>query len=195
MERLQQQLTFLMELDKLKEIKRQTLIASGTRQENDAEHSWHLAVMCLLLDEYANEPIDKLKTMAMVLLHDVVEIDAGDTYAYDDAGNGTKRERELKAAERIFQILPLDQAVKFRNLWDEFEEGKTPEARFALTLDKVQPLLLNDKTGGKMWKHHQVSKTQIMNRNEDTPKGSQTLWDYAHMLILKNIEIGNIKEV
>lgn len=194
MNRLEQQIQFLMELDKLKSVKRQTYLANGDRQENDAEHSWHLALMCMLLDEYSNAPIDKLKVMEMVLIHDVVEIDAGDTYAYDPEGNRTKRERELQAAERIFYLLPEDQAKRLRQLWDEFEEGQTPEAKFANSLDKIQPILLNDASGGRAWIEHQVRENQIQNRNVDTPKGSEALWAYAEKLIDENIKQGNIRK-
>lgn len=194
MERLEKQIQFLLELDRLKEIKRQTLIASGIRQENDAEHSWSLALMCLMFQEYANTPIDVLRAMEMVLVHDVVEIDAGDTYAYDDTGNATKAEREQKAANRIFSILPKDQALYFRNLWEEFETGETNEAKYAMTMDKVQPLLLNDKTDGQMWRSHQVTKSQIMKRNAHTGDGAEALWQYALQKIKENIQKGNIKD-
>lgn len=194
MDRLDKQMAFLLELDKLKYIKRQTYVADGSRTENDAEHSWHLALMCFLMREYANEEVDILRVMEMVLIHDAVEIDAGDTYAYDEAGYETKREREVKAANRIFNILPEDQAVYFRELWDEFEERKTPEAKFAVTLDRVQPILLNDITHGRAWREHQVKKEQIMKRNADTGMGSEALWAYAKKLIEENIEKGNIQE-
>ena len=193
MDRLKQQMEFILEVDKIKNIGRQTYISSGARKENDAEHSWHLALMCALLSEHAKAKIDVLKTMTMVLIHDIVEIDAGDTYAYDQNGNKTKREREVKAAERIFNLLPEDQAANIRGLWDEFEEGKTPEAKFALTLDKVQPAMLNDASGGKSWREHGVSIGQIMKRNETTPEGSAEIWQYTKELIEKNVEKGNIK--
>lgn len=193
MDRLEQQMNFILEVDKLKNITRQTYISSGERKENDTEHSWHLALMCALLAEHANEKIDVLKTMTMVLIHDIIEIDAGDTYAYDAAGNTTKREREVRAADRIFQILPSDQASYLRDLWEEFEEGVTPEAKFALALDKVQPVMLNAASGGKSWKEHQVELSQILKRNEHTPEGSQALWSYAEGLIMENVEKGNIK--
>jgi len=192
MTRIEQQMQFIMEVDKLKNITRQTYIADGTRKENDSEHSWHLALMCILLSEYSNEKMDALKTMTMVLIHDVVEIDAGDTYAYDEAGNLSKRKRELEAAERIFNILPKDQAIYMRELWDEFEAGETPEAKFAITLDKIQPIMLNDLAGGKSWVEHEVKESQIMKRNESTPKGSIELWDFAKNIIEKNINSGNI---
>lgn len=192
MDRLQQQINFIMELDKIKKIIRQTPLSDGSRKENDAEHSWHMAVMCLILSEYANEPVDTARTLAMVLMHDVIEIDAGDTYAYDTAANETKGERELQAAERIFNLLPSDQAEKMRSLWDEFEEGKTPEAKFANCLDKIQPILLNNSSKGISWEEHQVHLSQILKRNEKTPEGSQRLWDYAQNLIHKNVEEGHI---
>jgi putative hydrolase of HD superfamily len=194
MTRLEQQMAFILEMDQEKEILRQTFLADGSRREGDAEHAWHLALMCLLLHEYANEPIDVLHTMSMVLIHDLIEIDAGDTYAYDEKGNETKRERELAAAERIFRILPEDQGVFLRGLWDEFEAGETPEARFANALDKVQPVLLNDASGGKAWVSHGVGRDQILARNAHTPEGSQVLWEYAREIIDKNVELGRIRE-
>lgn len=194
MDRLQQQMDFILEVDKLKNITRQTYLSSGERKENDTEHSWHLALMCALLAEHSNEKIDVLKTMTMVLIHDIVEIDAGDTYAYDTAGNTTKREREVRAAERIFHLLPADQALWLRGLWDEFEEGVTPEAKFAIAMDKIQPVLLNDASGGKSWREHGVEVSQILKRNEHTPEGSRQLWEYAKELIDKNVENGNIKD-
>lgn len=194
MDRLQQQMNFILEVDKLKKITRQTYLSDGSRKENDTEHSWHLALMCALLAEHAREKIDVLKTMKMVLIHDIVEIDAGDTYAYDTAGNTTKREREVKAAERIFHLLPPDQAEEMRNLWEEFEEGQTPEAKFALTLDKVQPVMLNDASGGKSWREHEVRREQIMKRNERTPDGSEALWAFTEEIIDRNVKCGNIKE-
>lgn len=192
--RLEKQLRFILEADKSKQVFRQTYLSDGTRKENDAEHSWHLALMCALLSEYANEPIDVAKTMIMVLIHDLIEIDAGDTYAYDEAGNATKRERELKAADRIFKLLPDDQAAWLRGLWEEFEEAETPEARFALALDKVQPVLLNDATDGRAWKEHEVRVSQILNRNERTPAGSRVLWNYVEGLIEKNTALGRIRD-
>ena len=176
MERLDQQFAFLREIDREKEIVRQTYLADGSRKEGDAEHAWHLAIMALLLSEYANEEIDVLKTVSMVLIHDLVEIDAGDTYAYDAAGAQTQRERELKAAERIFGLLPEDQGKKMRALWDEFEAR---EAKFARTLDCVQPTMLNDASEGKSWLEHGVHLSQVLGRNARTAEGSEALWDYA----------------
>ncbi len=194
MDKLEQQMQFLLELDKQKEIERQTYLASGKRKEGDAEHAWHLAVMAFLLADYANEKIDVLKTVKMVLLHDVVEIDAGDTYAYDTTGNQTKRFREEKAADRIYGMLPEEQKQECRALWEEFERGETPEAKFANTLDKVQPVLLNDASGGISWREHGIEKSQIMERNAHTQEGSGALWEYAHRLIEENAAKGNIKE-
>lgn len=187
MDRLEQQMNFILEVDKLKQITRQSYITGGSRNETDTDHSWHLAMMCALLSEHANEKIDVLKTMVMVLIHDIVEIDAGDTYAYDAVGNESKREREVKAADRIFHILPEDQARYLRDLWEEFEALETPEARFANTLDKIQPIMLNDATGGRAWREHEVKESQIAGRNERTHEGSEALWAFAKGLIDKNI--------
>lgn len=191
-EDLKKQLDFIMELDKIKKITRQTYIGDASRKENDAEHSWHLAVMCFVLAEYSNEPIDVLKTMKMVLMHDVIEIDAGDTYAYDVEANKTKRARELKAAERIYSILPEKQADEYRKLWDEFEAMETPEAKFANVLDKIQPLLLNDATDGVAWEEHGVRASQVLKRNARVHEGSEQLWEYAKALIQKNVDKGHL---
>lgn len=148
-ERLSRQMEFCREIDKEKQILRQTILSNGIQREDDSQHAWHMAVMTLLLSEYSNEPIDVLKTISMLLIHDLVEIDAGDTFAYDEEGKKTQRERELRAADRIFSILPEDQRDKFRSLWDEFEEGTSPEALFAHTMDNLQPTMLNAATNGK----------------------------------------------
>ena len=191
--RLQRQMDFITEIDRAKEVFRQTYLTNGQRRDNDAEHSWHLAVMAFLLAEHANTPVDVLKVMKMVLIHDLVEIDAGDTYAYDIKGNETKRSRELAAADRIFNILPQDQAKELRGLWDEFEARETAEAKFAHTLDKCQPVLLNDASGGRSWREHGVERRQILERNKTTPEGSETLWAYEKNCIERNIENGNIR--
>lgn len=188
--RMEQQMDFILEVDKSKQVVRQTYLADGSRKENDAEHAWHLAIMAMLMGEHANEPVDVLKVIKMVLVHDLVEIDAGDTYAYDVAGNETKRDRELLAAERIFELLPEDQAKELRALWDEFEDGETAEARFALSLDKIQPLLLNNASGGISWKEHGVKLSQVLNRNASTGKGSQAMWEYSRELIEENVKKG-----
>lgn len=193
--RIDRQFEFLLEADKEKFIQRKTLKSDGKTFENDAEHAWHMALMCLLLGEYANEDIDLLKTISMILIHDVVEIDAGDTYAYDDEGRKSQRERELKAADRLFGLLPDDQGEKFRALWEEFEEGKTNEAKFAHTMDNVQPAMLNNSTDGKMWEKNKVKLSQILERNKNTTDGSQTLWDYSYNNFIKpNVEKGRIEE-
>jgi len=193
MERLKKQMDFILEIDKEKNIRRQTLISDASRQETDAEHAWHLAVMCALLSEYSNEKIDVAHTMLMVLMHDLVEIDAGDTYAYDEEGNKSKAERELKAADRIYNLLPLDQAKMARELWDEFEAMDTPEARFANTLDKIQPVFLNDAAGGISWTRHGVYIDQILKRDARVHEGSEELWKYTKKILDKNVENGNIK--
>lgn len=193
-ERLKKQMEFLLEIDKEKKILRQTPLSDGSRQENDAEHAWHLAIMCAFLAEYANEKIDVGHTMLMVLMHDLVEIDAGDTYAYDPAAHADKKEREERAADRIYQLLPPDQAKMARELWEEFESGETPEARFARTLDHIQPLMLNDASGGISWIRHGVREEQVLNRNKKTSEGSKELWEYARGLISKNVENGNLRK-
>ena len=192
-ERLDKQFAFARELDKEKLIGRQTYLANGERKENDAEHAWHMAIMALILSEYANEEIDVLRTISMILIHDVVEIDAGDTYAYDENGKKSQREREVKAAERLFGMLPKDQAAKFRNLWEEFEAQETKEAKFARTMDNIQPVVLNDASDGKSWVEHGVHLSQILNRNKNTAKGSEVIWNYAkENFIDENVRKGNI---
>ena len=194
MTRLEQQLAFIIEIDKVKNVFRQTFLADKNRKENDAEHSWHIAIMAFLLKEYAKEEVDVLKVMTMVLIHDLVEIDAGDTYAYDTAGVATKREREIKAANRIFGMLPEDQGNYFRALWDEFEEYETADAIYALLLDNLQPLLLNDAAEGISWKEHGVKKSQIYKRNEKIEETSKVIWNKMQELVEKNIVCGNVKD-
>ena len=179
MERLDQQFNFIREIDKEKFIGRQTYLTDGERKENDAEHAWHMAIMTILLSEYANEEIDVLKTVTMLLIHDIVEIDAGDTYAYDEEAKKTQKQREQKAAERIFGMLPEDQGKKMKDLWEEFEACESKEARFARTMDNLQPIMLNDATDGKAWEEHNVHLSQVMGRNKNTHKGSEVLWKYA----------------
>lgn len=194
-ERLEKQMDFCKEIDKEKFIKRQTYLSNATDKENDAEHAWHMSIMTLILSEYANENIDVLKTISMILIHDIVEIDAGDTYAYDEEAKKTQKERELAAADRIFGMLPKDQAVKFRELWDEFEACETPEAKFARTMDNIQPAMLNFLSEGKSWKEKGVYLEQILNRNKNTGEGSEVLWDYSYNNFIKtNVEKGRIKE-
>lgn len=194
-ERLKKQFAFFQEIDKEKEIFRQTYLADASRKENDAEHAWHMAIMTVLLSEYANEEIDVLKTVTMLLIHDIVEIDAGDTYAYDPEGKKTQKERERKAADRIFHLLPDDQADKMYELWEEFEAQQTPEAKFARTMDNIQPMMLNDASNGLSWDEHQVKLSQILKRNERTADGSEQIWEYAKDEFLqKNIQAGHIIE-
>jgi len=195
MNRLEKQFAFIKEIDKEKNIIRQTYLSDGIHKENDAEHAWHLGIMAILLSEYANEEIDLLKTVTMLLIHDVVEIDAGDTYAYDEEGLKTQKDREEKASQRLFSLLPIDQKEKLKSLWEEFEEGKTPEARFAHTIDNIQPVMLNDVTDGKAWQERGIHIDQILKRNKNTNKGSQILWDYSYQHFIKpNLDKGKIKE-
>lgn len=192
-ERLKKQLDFILQADAEKEIERRTLISSGKRFENDSEHAWHMALMAILLSEYANEKIDVLKTVSMILIHDIVEIDAGDTYCYDYELGKSQREREVKAADRIYALLPDDQAKKLRALWDEFEANDTPEANFAHAMDCLQPTMLNNATNGVMWKNNSIKLSQVLKRNEYTEKGSKELWNYQlNELIMKNVENGNL---
>lgn len=179
LERLERQLMFLKEIDKEKQIIRQTWLTDGSRKENDAEHAWHMSIMVFLLAECASQKIDTAKTMLMTMIHDIVEIDAGDTYAYDVEGKKTQRQREQKAADRLFGLLPEDQKKYLRGLWEEFEQGETPEAKFAHTIDNLQPMMLNVACGGKSWTDHEVHLNQIEKRNRHTSEGSEILWNYA----------------
>ena len=192
MDRMKQQIAFLMEIDKVKNIFRQTYLADGKRKENDAEHSWHLAIAAFLLKEYVAEDVDVMKVMIMVLIHDLVEIDAGDTYAYDEKGATTKEYREKQAAERIYGLLPEDQGQWLKALWEEFEAYETSEAKFAHVLDNCQPLFLNDASNGKSWEEHQVKKSQIYKRNRKTGEGSEVIWEYMKELVDKHIALGHV---
>ena len=192
MECLKKQMEFIVEIDKVKNIFRQTYLADRGRKENDAEHSWHLALMAVLLKEYSSEEVDLSRVVPMVLVHDLVEIDAGDTYAYDAAGVSTQKERENQAADRIFGMLPADQGEWLRNLWDEFEAYETPDAKFAHLLDNCQPLLLNDASNGLSWEEHQVKKSQIYRRNQRVPETSGVIWEYMQSLIEKHVKLGHI---
>ena len=182
-ERLKKQLDFMLELDKMKNIYRQTYVLHEDRKENDAEHSWHLAILAFMLEEYAAEPIDTLKVIKMVLLHDVVEIDAGDTYLYDEEGYKSKAEREEKAAQRIFGLLPDDQRDEYYALWREFEDDITYESRFASILDRMQPLLLNYTKGGIAWKEHGVHKEKVLSRNRPYFDASHELAEVIESVI------------
>ncbi len=183
-ERLERQMRFLIEADKLKEVFRQSLVTQSRRRENSAEHSWHFALMVATLAEHSNhQPLDVLRILKMVLIHDLVEIDAGDTYAYDVANQAAQHEREARAADRIFGLLPADQAADFRALWDEFEARQTPEARFAAACDRFHPMLLNCLTGGVTWRAHGVTYEKVVARNAHAAEGSQTIWAYALRMI------------
>ena len=190
--RFEQQLAFILEADKEKNILRQTHLSGHGRRENDAEHAWHMAVMAYLLKEYANEPVDIAKTMMMILIHDIVEIDAGDTYAYDEEMKKSQALREKKAADRIFGLLPPDQEAELRALFEEFEACETPEARFAKTMDNFQPLLLNHSNDGGDWVEHGVSRSQIEKRNEATGLGSAVIRAYVQTLIDAHVEQGHV---
>lgn len=191
-ERLDKQLGFALEIDKEKNILRQTYLSGNGRRENDAEHAWHMAVMSYLLKEYSNEKIDIARVMIMCLIHDIVEIDAGDTFAYDDKGRESQREREEKAADRIFGILPDDQRDEFRAIFEEFEAQETPEAKFARAMDNIQPLMLNDSNDGSSWKEHNVRAEQVMKRQERTRPGSEVLYQKSMELVKKNKEQGKL---
>ena len=188
MDRLAKQLHFILEIDKLKSVYRRTYLIDGTRSENSAEHSWHLALMAMVLAEHANEPLNILKVIKMVLIHDIVEIDAGDTYIYDPQQD--KADREQRAAERIFSLLPSDQAQEFRSLWEEFEARLTAEARFASALDRFIPQLHNFHTQGRSWKEHGITSERVLLRNVEISHGSVTLWEWTQMLIEKAEEEG-----
>ena len=186
---------FALEMDKEKGIGRQTYILNALRKENDAEHGWHLALMTMLMAEYANEKIDVARTVEMVIIHDVIEIDAGDTYAYDEAANATKAEREKKAADRIFGMLPEDQAKYFMDLWLEFENASTPEAKFANAIDSVQPLMLNDASNGLAWREHEVAASKVRDRAVRKIKpGSEKLYEMVLGIIAENVKKGNLKD-
>ena len=192
-ERFERQRDFILEIDREKEVLRQTHITGYARREDDAEHAWHTAVMAYLLGEYANEPVDIARTMIMCLVHDVVEIDAGDSYAYDSSAQATHVERETHAAERIFGLLPDDQAADLRALWEEFEADETPEARFARAMDNVQPLMLNDSNDGRDWVAHDVSIHETRGRNATTRLGSAELADYVEERFEANVEKGSLR--
>ena len=192
-ERLQKQLAFILEIDKEKNIFRQTHLSGHGRNENDAEHAWHMAIMAYLLQEYSNEKIDVARVMLMCLIHDVVEIDAGDTYAYDAEGLKTQKAREEAAKERLYSMLPEDQKADLVAIFDEFEERKTPEAKFARALDNLQPLLLNHSNDGGDWKNHDVTAEQVYGRQSRTREGSEKLFEVTDQILKENIAKGNLK--
>lgn len=194
MTNLFQQIQFIKEIDKLKYIFRKTRLISSDRLENDAEHSWHLAMMAIVLAEYANEPIDITKVIKMVLIHDIVEIDSGDVFAYDTTKNHDNFEEELKAAKRIFGILPENQAEEFINLWLEFEEMKTPESKFARSLDRLEPLLQNASNNGGTWCEYDVKYDKVVEKKQVIEEGSAELWKYAKQLIDESVEKGILEK-
>ncbi len=194
LERLEQQIRFVTEVDKLKTILRQTLVIETRRQENDAEHSWHLTLLAIILVEHANVPnLDLMRVLKMVIIHDLVEIDAGDTFAYDTARMADQHQREAVAADRIFGLLPADQTLEIRGLWDEFEERRTPEAKFAAAIDRFQPMLLNCLTEGAAWQRHGVTSDRVIARNQHIAEGSTALWAYAAKMIEEAVVRGHLQ--
>ncbi len=194
-DRFKQQIEFILEVDKLKHVLRQTILMDKSRRENSAEHSWHIALTVMVLSEYARDAgIDFFRVMKILLVHDLIEIDAGDTYCYDDQGRKDQGQREKLAADRIFNILPPDQAGTFRNLWDEFEERKTPESRFANALDRVQPLLHNYFTRGQTWQDNDIKSDQVKSRMQPVDDGAPALWNYVSSLISDAVKKGFLSE-
>lgn len=191
--RLQQQIDFIIEIDKLKQVFRRSYLIDQSRHENDAEHSWHLAMMVLLLSEHATEPIDIARVVKMVLVHDIVEIDAGDVFLYDEEATKNKAVREQQAAERLFGMLPPDQASDFRATWEEFEARQTSEARFAAALDRLQPLIHHIQSKGRTWQEHGVTLDRVMQRNSHIADASPALWEYAQSLIQHAVAEGYLK--
>lgn len=191
-DRINKQLAFSLEIDKEKNILRQTHLSGHGRRENDAEHAWHMAIMAYLLREYANEEVDIAKVMLMCLIHDIVEIDAGDTYAYDEEGMKTQKARENAAKDRIFSLLPEDQKAELTALFDEFEEYRTPEAKYAHAMDNLQPLILNNSNDGGDWKEHGVSAETVYGRHKKTALGSEILYDITDQILQENIRKGNL---
>lgn len=192
-ENLLKQISFVKEIDKLKYIQRKTKLFNSDRRENDAEHSWHLAMMAIVLAEHSDMPIDVLKVLKMVLIHDIVEIDSGDIFIYDTQKNHTNTEEELKAAHRIFGLLPKEQAEDFIAVWTEFEEGKTDEAKFAKSMDRLEPLLQNASNNGGTWAEFNVPYQKVYNKKKDIKNGSKTLWSYARNLINESVKKGILK--
>lgn len=194
-DRLQKQISFIVEIDKLKEVYRRSFIMEATRNENDAEHTWHLAMMAVLLTEYVDtKDLDLLRVLKMILIHDLVEIDAGDTFAYDPQGQLDKKDREERAAERIFNLLPKDQAEEVFALWREFETGQTEEAKYAHALDKLQPVLQNYYTQGKSWRQHKVTSNQVLARVSVIKDSSVQLWKYTVELIEDAVKKGFLQK-
>lgn len=195
MDDLKKQFEFLLELDKEKFIKRHTYHSNALDFENDAEHAWHMAVMAIICSQYSNEKLDLIKVLTMILFHDVVEIDAGDTYAYDEAGKTTQAAREQAAADRLYGMLPESQGKWLREIFEEFEAGQTPEAKFAKAMDNIQPLILNNATDGKAWVENGIDVSQVLKRNERTHLGSEVLWQYTFENLIKpNVEKGRLTD-
>lgn len=192
--RLEQQLGFIREIDKLKTITRQTLLMDGSRHENDAEHSWHLCAMALILSEYSNSPIDVAKVLTMLVIHDLVEVYAGDTFCYDVAANKDKLERETVAAEKIFGLLPEDQGAQLKSVWEEFERRESPESKFAAALDRLQPIMHNYATKGAAWKEHGVRRDMVDERNDHIRDGSEVLWAEFRRIADAAVEKGYLAE-
>ena len=193
-ERLQKQIDFIVKIDEEKNILRQTHLSCHGRRENDAEHAWHMAIMAYLLQEYANQEVDIGRVMILCLIHDIVEIEAGDTYAYDEEAKKTQAERERKAAEHLFAMLPEDQCRMMHELFDEFEHGDTPEARFARAMDNFQPLLLNDANQGESWMEHDVARSSIDARQKKTADGSKQLYEVIESILDRHMELGHIRQ-
>jgi putative hydrolases of HD superfamily len=192
--RLEQQLRFLVELDKAKTVFRQSYLTDGSRKENDGEHMWHLALFVLVLAEHAAEPIDLGKVLQMVLVHDIVEIDAGDTYIYDEVAKATQAARESAAADRLYGLLPPDQGAQLRAVWEEFEARETAESRFAAAVDRLQPLLLNLATEGRAWREHGMTADRVRQVNEKIALGSPALWDHVRRLLDDAVDKGYLPE-
>lgn len=191
--RLTQQIQFILEIDRLKQVLRQTLITDGSRQENSAEHSWHIAIMAIVLAEYAPTDVDIMRAIKMLLIHDLVEIDAGDTFCYDLAGNQDKAAREEQAADRLFGMLPPEQGEELRQLWDEFETQNTPTAHFAAALDRIQPFLHNQQTQGGTWKKHGISREQVVHRMKPVSIGTPDLWEFVQQAIEECVAAGYLR--
>jgi putative hydrolase of HD superfamily len=191
--RLSQQIQFIVEIDKLKGVLRQTLLTDSSRRENSAEHSWHLAMMAMLLSEYAPAPVNVLQVIKMLLIHDLVEIDAGDTFCYDVQGNLGKAEREKQAAARLFGQLPVEQGIELRSLWEEFEAQQTPEAQFATALDRLQPLLHNQQTAGGTWRIHGITLDKVIERMKPIKTGAPQIWLLVEQILEESVKAGYLK--
>ncbi len=192
--RLDEQIAFILEIDKLKTVDRRTVLTDASRFENSSEHSWHIAVMAALMQEHSADPVDVRRVIEMLLVHDVVEVDAGDTYAYDPAGNASKAGREQAAADRIFGLLPPDQCRYFRSLWDEFEEMGTPESRYANALDRLQAALLNFHSGGIAWRQHGIKVSQVLDRMQPVKTGAPGLWPVVESIVRQAAEEGYLAQ-